>query len=357
MVALLHAMNREQLTALGVAFGVAVLLLIGLTGGEEASGFEAGDVGDRPYHPPVYRPAELPRGSFDVYWQGRAIFGGEITSLMPLPAISAPKPRIGRIATPLLDPAPRGAAAYFVTGALSVHPNDLPEASGLLAIQEPSFPEPEDHRGKREWDMDVLYRVEGKPLQGLLFREDDEAYGVWREVIGLPEHKVMRLDEAENFWAMGDTGPCGPCAEIHIDFGENPRCTSEVCDPSCDCGRWLEIWNLVFMQFERDAAGNQTPLPKASVDTGAGLERLTAIIQGVPSVYETDLFAPIFERATELAGVARGHRASRGEGVAPRRGRELLVHGSHRALRPLLGDPHGPRGEPRVRRSRLRSLL
>jgi alanyl-tRNA synthetase len=139
-----------------------------------------------------------------------------------------------------------------------------------------------------------------------VFREDDDAYDLWREGIGLPSEKVIRLDEDENFWSMGDTGPCGPCAEIHMDFGVNDACTSAVCDPSCGCGRWLEIWNLVFMQYERDASGKQTPLPKPSIDTGAGIERLAAVIQGVPTNYDTDLFAGIMERIGELAGVARG---------------------------------------------------
>jgi alanyl-tRNA synthetase len=148
--------------------------------------------------------------------------------------------------------------------------------------------------------------IDPERLVATVFREDDEAHDLWREAIGLPAHKVLRLDESENFWSMGDTGPCGPCSEIHVDFGENPACTSRVCDPSCGCGRWLEIWNLVFMQFDRDASGKMTPLPRPSIDTGAGLERLAAVIQGVPSNYDTDLFAPILARAQEISGTARG---------------------------------------------------
>ncbi|MCH2172162.1 alanine--tRNA ligase [Myxococcota bacterium] len=141
-----------------------------------------------------------------------------------------------------------------------------------------------------------------------VFREDDAAFDLWREGIGLPSEKLYRLDEAENFWSMGDTGPCGPCSEIHIDFGVNPDCPGP-CDPSCDCGRWLEIWNLVFMQFDRSATGEMTPLPKPSIDTGAGLERLAAVIQGVPTNYDTDLFRGILDRAQEIAGVERGRDA------------------------------------------------
>ena len=161
--------------------------------------------------------------------------------------------------------------------------------------------------------------------------------------IGLPAEKVMRLDEAENFWSMGDTGPCGPCSEIHVDFGVNPNCTSEVCDPSCDCGRWLEIWNLVFMQYDRDAAGEMTPLPKPSIDTGAGLERLAAVIQGAPSNYDTDLFRGILERAQEIAGVARGENAEKDV--------SLNVVADHARAVDL---PDRRRRAPRQRRARLR---
>ena len=177
-------------------------------------------------------------------------------------------------------------------------------------------------------------------LVATVFREDDEAYDIWREFIGLPESKVMRLDESENFWSMGDTGPCGPCSEIHVDFGENPECTSRVCDPSCDCGRWLEIWNLVFMQFDRSASGQKTPLPRPSIDTGAGLERLAAVIQGVPTNYDTDLFRPILERAQDISGVARGED--------PEKDVSLNVVADHvRALSFLIGDGVLPANEGR----------
>ncbi len=143
-------------------------------------------------------------------------------------------------------------------------------------------------------------------LVASVFREDDDAYHIWHDVIGVPEEKLFRLDEDENFWSMGDTGPCGPCSEIHYDFGPQPGAHDGPCDPSCECGRWLEIWNLVFMQFDRSADGTQTPLPKPCVDTGAGLERLAAVLQGVRSNYDTDLFRRILERAQELAGVRLG---------------------------------------------------
>jgi len=184
------------------------------------------------------------------------------------------------------------------------------------------------------------FGIDAGRLVATVFREDDEAHDLWREAIGLPSEKVIRLGESENFWSMGDTGPCGPCSEIHVDFGANPACTSAVCDPSCDCGRWLEIWNLVFMQFDRDAAGAMRPLPRPSIDTGAGLERLAAVIQGVPSNYDTDLFAPILARAQELSGVARGSD--------PEKDVSLNVVADHaRALTFLIGDGVLPSNEGR----------
>ena len=103
---------------------------------------------------------------------------------------------------------------------------------------------------------------------------------------------------------MGDTGPCGPCSEIHVDRGEAHRCGAPVCAVgTCDCDRWLEIWNLVFMQFERDAEGTLTPLPKPSIDTGLGLERVASLLQGVHSNYETDLLRPIISRVEEVSGI------------------------------------------------------
>lgn len=173
-----------------------------------------------------------------------------------------------------------------------------------------------------------------------VFTEDDEAYGIWRDGIGLPEAKIYRLGEDENFWAMGETGPCGPCSEIHVDFGETGHCTSAVCDPSCDCGRWLEIWNLVFMQYNRSASGEMTPLPKPSVDTGGGLERWAQVLQQVDSNYETDLFVPLIERGQELTGVALGEDSEKDV--------SLKVVADHaRALTFLIGDGVLPSNEGR----------
>jgi alanyl-tRNA synthetase len=137
-----------------------------------------------------------------------------------------------------------------------------------------------------------------------VFREDDEAYGIWRDKIGIPESRLFRLDEKENFWSMGDTGPCGPCSEIHFDWGAVAGYPDD--DPSSESGRFMEIWNLVFMQFDRDASGRMTPLPKPSIDTGAGLERLSAVLQGVKSTWESDVFTPLIARAADLSGVSPG---------------------------------------------------
>jgi alanyl-tRNA synthetase len=162
-----------------------------------------------------------------------------------------------------------------------------------------------------------------------VFRDDDEAYELWRDRIGLPESKLYRLDEEENFWSMGDTGPCGPCSEIHFDWGELPDHPND--DPSSETGRFMEIWNLVFMQFNRDAAGNMTPLPKPSIDTGMGLERLAALLQGKRSTWDSDLFTPLIARAAELSSVTPGEDAETDV--------SLRVAADHaRALAFLIGD-------------------
>ncbi len=164
-----------------------------------------------------------------------------------------------------------------------------------------------------------------------VFREDDEAAAHWENGIGLPQEKIYRLDEDENFWSMGDTGPCGPCSEIHIDYGRPDTCTSEICDPSCDCGRWLEIWNLVFMQFNRDAEGHRTPLPKPSIDTGGGLERWACVFQDVRNTFDTDLFQLPLERAQTISGVNLGEDEEKDVSV-----RVLADHA--RSLTFLIGD-------------------
>src|SRR5215472_8816337 len=132
---------------------------------------------------------------------------------------------------------------------------------------------------------------------------DEDAEKFWIEV-GVPRERVFALGMKDNFWQMGETGPCGPCSEIHYDLGPSASGEGHAdCRFPCDCGRYVEIWNLVFMQFDRDAGGNLSPLPKPCVDTGMGLERVTSVLQGVQAVFDTDLFTPLIARAAELAGV------------------------------------------------------
>ncbi len=138
---------------------------------------------------------------------------------------------------------------------------------------------------------------------------DAEAYDLWA-AMGVPKARIYEMGAKDNFWQMGDTGPCGPCSEIHYDMGiaasdkAKPECAAGSCEFGCECGRYVEIWNLVFMQFDRDASGKLTPLPKPSIDTGAGLERLAAVLQGVISNYDTDLFTPLIAKAAELTGTS-----------------------------------------------------
>jgi alanyl-tRNA synthetase len=160
-----------------------------------------------------------------------------------------------------------------------------------------------------EFAWDLLTNGYGLPADKLyasVFREDDEAYDLWHNKMGIPVERMVRLGEEDNFWAMGDTGPCGPCSEIHLDRGEAFGCGRPECGVDCDCDRFLEIWNLVFMQFNRDASGKMTPLPKPSIDTGMGLERLASILQNASTNFEIDLIRPIIARTEALAEKAFG---------------------------------------------------
>src|SRR5579884_2041290 len=141
-----------------------------------------------------------------------------------------------------------------------------------------------------------------------VFREDDDAEELWQKVAGVPKSRIFRLDEKDNFWQMGETGPCGPCSEIHYDLGPEAAEPGREHEqfPDDGGGRFVEIWNLVFMQFDRAVDGTMTPLPRPSIDTGMGLERVTAVLQGKLSNYETDLLRPIIDRAAELFGLRYG---------------------------------------------------
>ena len=139
---------------------------------------------------------------------------------------------------------------------------------------------------------------------------DDEAYGIWRGLV--PADRIAELGAAENFWAMGDTGPCGRCSEIHYHRGDHLPCAARQCRGiDCDCDRYVEIWNNVFMEFERQAGGELTPLPAPSIDTGMGLERIVAVLQGTLSNYDTDLFAPLLSAVAARAGTEYGPLAGR----------------------------------------------
>ncbi|NWG14453.1 MAG: alanine--tRNA ligase [Acidobacteria bacterium] len=139
-----------------------------------------------------------------------------------------------------------------------------------------------------------------------VYQEDDEAWHCWRDEIGILSERILRLCEEDNFWAMGETGPCGPCSELHYDFGSSPLPDHGDCDLTCSCGRWIEIWNLVFMQFNRDSDGKMTPLPSPSIDTGMGFERITTILQGKQNNYETDLFRPLLDEVSRIANLDYG---------------------------------------------------
>ncbi len=153
------------------------------------------------------------------------------------------------------------------------------------------------------WAWEFVTRRLGLPLERLwitIFLDDDEAFGLWRK-LGIPESRILRFGEEENFWGpAGDSGPCGSSSEIHYDFGEGVGCGKDTCAPNCDCGRFSEIWNLVFVEYNQDRVGNRTLLTKPNIDTGMGLERTAAVVQGKTSVYETDLLAPLLKRVSRL---------------------------------------------------------
>src|SRR3989449_1658241 len=148
--------------------------------------------------------------------------------------------------------------------------------------------------------------LDQRRLIATVFRDDDDAFALWKRVAGLSDDRILRLGEKDNFWAMGDTGPCGPSGELHFHQGDHIACAEVAAGrpclgPECECDRWLEVWNLVFMQFNRDAGGTLTPLPRPSIDTGMGLERIAAVVQGKTWTYDTDLFVHVLEHIEKLA--------------------------------------------------------
>ena len=162
-----------------------------------------------------------------------------------------------------------------------------------------------------EWAWQFLIEVMKLPKDRLLvsvYEDDDEAYGIWNGHIGLAPDKICKFGESENFWpanapSQGPNGVCGPCSEIFLDQGPDVGCKQPDCNPSCDCDRFVEIWNLVFTQFERQEGGILKPLPRKNIDTGMGLERMAAVMQGVKNNFDTDLFVPIMNAISETAGI------------------------------------------------------
>jgi len=193
-----------------------------------------------------------------------------------------------------------------------------------------------------EFAWDLLTNGYGLPENKLwvsIYLDDDEAFDLWRTVVGVPEDRIVRFGEKDNFWTMGDTGPCGPCSEIHIDRGPAFGCGPK-CKLGCECDRYLEIWNLVFMQFNRDQTGKMTPLPKPSIDTGMGLERIVSILQNATTNYDTDLIMPIMRKAEELSGRRLG------ESVETDVAMKVIADHS-RAMAFLIGDGVLPSNEGR----------
>ncbi|MEA5115763.1 MAG: alanine--tRNA ligase [Geobacteraceae bacterium] len=182
-------------------------------------------------------------------------------------------------------------------------------------------------------------KLDKNRLYVTVYKDDDEAADIWHRQEGVPLERIFRFDE-DNFWSMGDTGPCGPCTEIFWDNGPGTGCDSPDCAVGCDCDRYMEIWNNVFMQFNRDAKGVMTPLPKPSVDTGMGLERIATVMQGVTSNYDTDLIQGIIRHVEKLAG--KRYREDRKDDVSMR-----VIADHSRAITFLICDGVLPSNEGR----------
>lgn len=162
------------------------------------------------------------------------------------------------------------------------------------------------------WAWEFLTKQVQLPAERLyvtVHDHDDEAAAIWEKEVGVSPERIFRLGDKDNFWQMGDTGPCGPCSEILIDQGAGMGCDRPECRVGCDCDRYLEIWNLVFMQYSRDAHGTLTPLPRPSIDTGMGLERLSAVLQGKTNNFDTDLFLPLIHAVSAMTGEGYGESA------------------------------------------------
>jgi len=159
------------------------------------------------------------------------------------------------------------------------------------------------------WAWEFLTKelsISPEKLRVSVYQDDDEAYNIWKDTVMIPEERIIRLGDKDNFWpaeakTKGPNGPCGPCSEIFYDFGPEVGCGEKICDPACSCGRFVEIWNLVFTQFNRQDDASLEPLPNKNIDTGMGLERLTAVLQGKQNNFETELFQPIIKEIINFA--------------------------------------------------------
>ncbi|RJQ54431.1 MAG: alanine--tRNA ligase [Actinobacteria bacterium] len=193
-----------------------------------------------------------------------------------------------------------------------------------------------------EWAWELVTGAYGMDVDRLwvtIFREDDEAEAIWRDVVGIAPERIVRLGEEDNFWSAGPTGPCGPSSEIIYDLGLERGCGPD-CTVGCDCDRWLEIWNLVFTECDRDEEGNLHPLPKKNIDTGAGLERIASVLQGTRTNFETDQIRPLVDKAQELSG--RVYGASDADDVSMR-----ILADHARAVTFLISDGVLPSNEGR----------
>ena len=193
------------------------------------------------------------------------------------------------------------------------------------------------------WSWEYLTDVMGLPKDKLwitIYKDDDEAFRIWHKEMGVPSERIVRMGEKSNFWMMGETGPCGPCSEILYDQGEGTGCGQPACNAECECDRHLEIWNLVFTQFDRDASGKMTPLPKPNIDTGMGLERLTAVAQGMTSNYDSDLFSGIIRFIEKVSG--RTYKKNEDDDISIR-----VIADHSRSVTFLIGDGVLPGNEGR----------
>ncbi len=193
------------------------------------------------------------------------------------------------------------------------------------------------------WAWEYLVDVIKLPKEKLwvtIFKDDDEAFEIWNKKMKVPAGRIVRMDEKSNFWMMGETGPCGPCSEIIYDQGEGAGCGRDTCDLDCGCDRYLEVWNLVFTQYDRDENGRLNSLAKPSIDTGMGLERLAAVVQGVKSNYDTDFFTPLIKFVEEISGKTYGKKEENNVSI-----RVIADHS--RAVTFLIGDGILPSNEGR----------